>query len=105
VQENQDALCALTNFCGDTSTHFFGVFDGHGEKGAPCAQFAADKARPPARPSVRWLTGRAVSPRTLGRATAQCRAREEGAKTPLAAPTCSSAHPVPAAAGLRPRPD
>ena len=28
---------------GDTGTHLFGVFDGHGETGDACSFFAADK--------------------------------------------------------------
>lgn len=35
----------LPAFGGNPSDHFFGVFDGHGEKGTQCAQFAAEKAR------------------------------------------------------------
>jgi hypothetical protein len=48
-KENQDAFVALPSFGGVPSDHLFGVFDGHGEKGTQCAQFAADKARARAR--------------------------------------------------------
>jgi serine/threonine protein phosphatase PrpC len=36
---NQDSFCVRSEFGGDPSTHFFGVFDGHGEFGAHCSQF------------------------------------------------------------------
>eukprot|EP00898_Chlorokybus_atmophyticus_P000853 jgi/Chlat1/1769/Chrsp134S02092 len=40
---NQDALCAHPRFGDDPDTHFFGVFDGHGEHGTPCAIFSKDR--------------------------------------------------------------
>mmetsp|Transcript_10771 Transcript_10771/g.14668 ORF Transcript_10771/g.14668 Transcript_10771/m.14668 type:complete len:1045 (+) Transcript_10771:197-3331(+) len=40
---NQDAFCVHTNFGADPNCHFFGVFDGHGEYGTQCAQFARDR--------------------------------------------------------------
>ena len=40
---NQDAFCAHACFGGDPDQHLFGVFDGHGEFGAPAAQFARDR--------------------------------------------------------------
>ena len=40
---NQDAVCAHRSFDGDPEQLFFGVFDGHGEAGTACAQFAKDK--------------------------------------------------------------
>ncbi|GFH20427.1 predicted protein [Haematococcus lacustris] len=43
---NQDSLCIHTHFGGDPEQVFFGVFDGHGEYGTQCSQFAKDKARP-----------------------------------------------------------
>ena len=43
AQDNQDALCALPAFGNNPQDCLFGVFDGHGEKGAQCAQLAADK--------------------------------------------------------------
>ena len=45
TKDNQDAYSVLTAFGGAPGDHFFGVFDGHGEKGTQCAQFAADKVR------------------------------------------------------------
>jgi len=39
----QDAVCAYRRFAGDPEQVFFGVFDGHGQHGTPCAQFAKDK--------------------------------------------------------------
>ena len=44
----------LPAFGGAAGDHFFGVFDGHGEKGTQCAQFAAEKVR------LRRLRRRAV---------------------------------------------
>ncbi|KAL6754679.1 phosphatase 2C and cyclic nucleotide-binding/kinase domain-containing protein-like protein [Haematococcus lacustris] len=40
---NQDSLCIHTHFGGDPEQVFFGVFDGHGEYGTQCSQFAKDK--------------------------------------------------------------
>jgi len=40
---NQDCFCVHTKFGGDPNCHLFGVFDGHGEHGTPCAQFARDR--------------------------------------------------------------
>jgi hypothetical protein len=40
---NQDSLCIHTHFGGDPEQAFFGVFDGHGEHGTQCSQFAKDK--------------------------------------------------------------
>ncbi|KAJ7533473.1 hypothetical protein O6H91_13G050700 [Diphasiastrum complanatum] len=37
---NQDAFCVHTQFGKDPNDHFFGVFDGHGEFGTQCSQFA-----------------------------------------------------------------
>jgi serine/threonine protein phosphatase PrpC len=37
---NQDSSCVHMGFGGNPSHHFFGVFDGHGEFGAHCSQFA-----------------------------------------------------------------
>lgn len=42
---NQDSLCIHTHFGGDPEQVFFGVFDGHGEYGTQCSQFAKDKVR------------------------------------------------------------
>lgn len=42
---NQDSLCVHTHFGGDPEQVFFGVFDGHGEYGTQCSQFAKDKVR------------------------------------------------------------
>lgn len=39
---NQDSYLVLENLLGDTSTHVFGVFDGHGDAGDHCSYFAAD---------------------------------------------------------------
>uniref|UniRef100_A0A0C9RNT7 protein-serine/threonine phosphatase n=1 Tax=Wollemia nobilis TaxID=56998 RepID=A0A0C9RNT7_9CONI len=36
---NQDSFCIHTQFGKDSSDHFFGVFDGHGEFGTQCSQF------------------------------------------------------------------
>lgn len=40
---NQDAFCVQSNFTGDHEQHLFGVYDGHGEFGTACANFARDK--------------------------------------------------------------
>eukprot|EP00873_Tetraselmis_striata_P013623 jgi/Tetstr1/433887/TSEL_023067.t1 len=40
---NQDSFCVMTNFGGDLEQMFFGVFDGHGEFGTQCSQFARRK--------------------------------------------------------------
>ncbi|CAM6082038.1 unnamed protein product [Calypogeia fissa] len=37
---NQDSFCVHTPFGNDPNDHFFGVFDGHGEFGTHCSQFA-----------------------------------------------------------------
>ena len=39
----QDAVCVYRRFGGDPEQVFFGVFDGHGQTGTSCAQFAKDK--------------------------------------------------------------
>ena len=39
---NQDSYSICENFCGDQNTHFFGIFDGHGEYGDLCSHFAAN---------------------------------------------------------------
>jgi len=41
---NQDSLCVHTHFGGDPEQAFFGIYDGHGEYGTQCSQFAKDKA-------------------------------------------------------------
>eukprot|EP00798_Chlamydomonas_sp_ICE-L_P016616 gene16616-22859_t len=40
---NQDSLCVHTFFGGDPEQALFGVFDGHGEYGTQCSQYAKDK--------------------------------------------------------------
>eukprot|EP00983_Pelagomonas_calceolata_P096373 1158122-Pelagomonas_calceolata.AAC.7 len=40
---NQDSLCVHTHYGGDPESAFFGIFDGHGEFGTECSQFAKDK--------------------------------------------------------------
>lgn len=40
---NQDSFCIYTPFGTNPDDHFFGVFDGHGEFGAQCSQFAKRK--------------------------------------------------------------
>ncbi|KAJ4839876.1 hypothetical protein Tsubulata_003181 [Turnera subulata] len=40
---NQDSFCIHTPFGTCPDDHFFGVFDGHGEYGAQCSQFAKRK--------------------------------------------------------------
>ena len=40
---NQDALAVHPHFAGDPEQLFVGVFDGHGEAGTACAQFARDR--------------------------------------------------------------
>ncbi|GFP92081.1 protein phosphatase 2c and cyclic nucleotide-binding/kinase domain-containing protein [Phtheirospermum japonicum] len=40
---NQDSFCIHTPFGTSPDDHFFGVFDGHGEFGAQCSQFAKQK--------------------------------------------------------------
>ena len=39
---NQDAYSVVTDFCGDTSSIFFGVFDGHGSTGDLCSIYARE---------------------------------------------------------------
>jgi len=39
---NQDAFSIEKNFCGESSDAFFGVYDGHGQDGTECAQFARE---------------------------------------------------------------
>eukprot|EP00736_Rhodelphis_marinus_P000611 Rmarinus@m.26729 len=41
-KKNQDSYCVHTNFDDDPNEHFFGVFDGHGQYGTPCSNFARD---------------------------------------------------------------
>ena len=41
-KENQDAVCVYRRYGGDSEQLFFGVFDGHGQQGTSCAQFAKD---------------------------------------------------------------
>lgn len=43
---NQDAYYVETCFNGDSEQLFFGVFDGHGEFGTQCAQFARSRVSP-----------------------------------------------------------
>ncbi|KAJ0090450.1 hypothetical protein Patl1_13302 [Pistacia atlantica] len=40
---NQDSFCIHTPFGTSPDDNFFGVFDGHGEHGAPCSQFVKRK--------------------------------------------------------------
>ncbi|KAF5196151.1 phosphatase 2C and cyclic nucleotide-binding/kinase domain-containing protein [Thalictrum thalictroides] len=40
---NQDSFCIHTPFGTNPDDHFFGVFDGHGEYGAPCSQYVKQK--------------------------------------------------------------
>ncbi|XP_021727736.1 probable protein phosphatase 2C 35 [Chenopodium quinoa] len=42
-KENQDCYCIRTRLCGNSNIHFFGVFDGHGQFGAQCSNFAKDR--------------------------------------------------------------
>lgn len=42
---NQDSLCSHPQFGGDMEQALFGVFDGHGEYGTQCSQFAREKVR------------------------------------------------------------
>ncbi|KAJ9537280.1 hypothetical protein OSB04_030013, partial [Centaurea solstitialis] len=42
-KENQDCYCIKTHVRGDPNVHFFGVFDGHGQSGTQCANFAKDR--------------------------------------------------------------
>ncbi|KAG6493722.1 probable protein phosphatase 2C 35 [Zingiber officinale] len=39
---NQDSFCVRTSFQANPDLHFFGVFDGHGQFGAQCAEFVRD---------------------------------------------------------------
>ena len=41
-KSNQDALCVHNDFCDMPERHFFGVFDGHGEHGTACSEYARD---------------------------------------------------------------
>jgi hypothetical protein len=89
TKENQDAFVALPAFGGVATDHLFGVFDGHGEKGTQCAQFAADKAR------RAQCGGRGVGLRVRG-----CVAPAAAAR---ARPRAAHAHRRAAAARLRGR--
>eukprot|EP00271_Cylindrocystis_brebissonii_P007875 TRINITY_DN21773_c0_g1_i1.p1 TRINITY_DN21773_c0_g1~~TRINITY_DN21773_c0_g1_i1.p1 ORF type:complete len:1072 (+),score=201.86 TRINITY_DN21773_c0_g1_i1:1144-4359(+) len=40
---NQDSFYVGSSFGGSADDHLFGVYDGHGENGTPCSQFARDK--------------------------------------------------------------
>jgi serine/threonine protein phosphatase PrpC/serine/threonine protein kinase len=42
---NQDAYATRTHFRGERDEHLFGVFDGHGEFGTECAQFACERVQ------------------------------------------------------------
>lgn len=42
-KENQDSFCIRTELQGNPNLHFFGVFDGHGQFGAQCSNFARDR--------------------------------------------------------------
>ncbi|KAJ1428811.1 hypothetical protein SESBI_08919 [Sesbania bispinosa] len=42
-KENQDSFCIRTQFQGNPSVHFFGVYDGHGEFGGQCSNFVKDR--------------------------------------------------------------
>jgi len=43
VLVGQDAVCVYRRYGGEPGQLFFGVFDGHGQQGTSCAQFAKDK--------------------------------------------------------------
>ncbi|GKV39100.1 hypothetical protein SLEP1_g46915 [Rubroshorea leprosula] len=40
---NQDSFCIKTKLQGNPNIHFFGVFDGHGQFGTECSNFAKDR--------------------------------------------------------------
>ncbi|KAL2979809.1 hypothetical protein AAZX31_13G193600 [Glycine max] len=42
-KENQDSFSIRTQFQGNPSVHFFGVYDGHGEFGGQCSNFVKDR--------------------------------------------------------------
>lgn len=42
-KENQDSFCCHTAFSGNRDQALFGVFDGHGEFGTECSQYACEK--------------------------------------------------------------
>jgi hypothetical protein len=42
---NQDSYAICENLLGDSDTHLFGIFDGHGEYGDLCSYFAAQMVR------------------------------------------------------------
>ncbi|KAL2969704.1 hypothetical protein AAZX31_15G096300 [Glycine max] len=42
-KENQDSFGIRTQFQGNPSVHFFGVYDGHGEFGGQCSNFVKDR--------------------------------------------------------------
>lgn len=52
---NQDSLCVHTHFGGDPEQAFFGVYDGHGEYGTQCSQFAKDKVKKGS--ALDWISG------------------------------------------------
>jgi len=51
---NQDSLCVHTHYGGDPEQAFFGIFDGHGEFGTECSQFAKDRVRASSLWFVTW---------------------------------------------------
>eukprot|EP00899_Mesostigma_viride_P026827 jgi/Mesvir1/7329/Mv19140-RA.2 len=51
---NQDKFCVHINYGDDPNTHFFGVFDGHGESGTACAEGARDWVPANVLASVHW---------------------------------------------------
>jgi hypothetical protein len=54
TKANQDSLCVHTHF-GDSEQAFFGIFDGHGEFGTACSQYAKDKVRAAWHVAAGWL--------------------------------------------------
>ncbi|XP_028759875.1 probable protein phosphatase 2C 35 isoform X2 [Neltuma alba] len=43
TKENQDSYCIRTQIQDDPNTHFFGVYDGHGQFGSQCSNFVKDR--------------------------------------------------------------
>lgn len=61
---NQDSLCVHTQYGGDPEQAFFGIYDGHGEFGTECSQFAKDKV--------------SEEPKNLGKRPSHSRKRTSG---------------------------
>ena len=71
-QANQDAVCTYECVAGSPDLHMFGVFDGHGEFGAECAQFAQTKVRGSERACASCVSGGRGGRKCGARAARRC---------------------------------